>query len=152
MKGFDDDSELLTKQAQEAQAYNGNSTINRCAFAHRRNDEDAIREERKPNDDHGISNFDNDLVWDNAPYHASDEEEQYREDKCKLLGNPRQEPPVCKIRRFEVVKYSFGPAEKYITIKECEHDDWTRTKEDACHTYQGIFRIIDKGWFVTRAE
>ncbi|GJT03112.1 hypothetical protein Tco_0824281 [Tanacetum coccineum] len=89
----------------------------------------------KPNDDHGIDNFDNDLVWDNAPYHANEEEEQYEEDRCELLGNPRQEPPVCKIGRFKVIKYSFRPGEKYIAIKECEHDDWTRTTESACHAY-----------------
>ncbi|GKE95875.1 hypothetical protein Tco_1580730, partial [Tanacetum coccineum] len=115
-----------------------------------RNNEEAIREEMELNDDHGIGNHDNDLVRDNTSYHANDEE--YEEDRCELLGNPRQEPSVCKIRRFEVIKYSFGPAEKYIAIKECEHNDWTRTKEDACHAYQGIFRIMDEGWFVTRAE
>ncbi|GKF92941.1 hypothetical protein Tco_0279660, partial [Tanacetum coccineum] len=60
----------------------------------RKNDDEAIREERKPNDDHGINNFDNDLVWDSAPYHANEAEEQYEEDMCELLGNPRQEPPV----------------------------------------------------------
>ncbi|GJS92842.1 hypothetical protein Tco_0799810 [Tanacetum coccineum] len=31
-----------------------------------KNDEEAIREERKPNDDHGIDNFDNDLVRDST--------------------------------------------------------------------------------------
>ncbi|GKB88433.1 hypothetical protein Tco_0960705, partial [Tanacetum coccineum] len=44
-----------------------------------RNDDEAIREEGKPNDNHGIGNFDNDLVGDNPPYHASEEEEQYEE-------------------------------------------------------------------------
>nr|GEW42638.1 hypothetical protein [Tanacetum cinerariifolium] len=113
-----------------------------------RNDEVASREERKPNDDHGIGNFENDLVQDNSPSHNV-EEEQYEEDRCELHGNPRQEPPVCKIIRFEVIKYSFGPAEKYIAIKEREHNDWTRTEEDACHAYQEIFRIMDEEWFVT---
>nr|GEY48672.1 hypothetical protein [Tanacetum cinerariifolium] len=116
------------------------------------NDEIAIQEDGKPNDDHGIGNLDNDLVGDNAPYHASEEDEKYKENRCKLLGNLRQEPSVCKIGRFEVIKYSFGPTKKYIAIKECEHDDWTRTKEDACHTCQRIFHIMDEGWFVTRAE
>ncbi|GKB76495.1 hypothetical protein Tco_0943390 [Tanacetum coccineum] len=46
-----------------------------------RNDEEAIREERKPND-HGIDNFENDLVRDNSPYHANKKEEQYEEDRC----------------------------------------------------------------------
>ncbi|GJS91526.1 hypothetical protein Tco_0774162 [Tanacetum coccineum] len=103
------------------------------------NNEEAIREEKKPNDDHGIGKFDNDLVWHNTSYHANEEEEQYEEDRCKLLGNPCQVPPVCKIERFEVIKYSFGTTKKYIAIKECEHNDWTRTKEDACHATKESF-------------
>ncbi|GJT96175.1 SGNH hydrolase-type esterase domain-containing protein [Tanacetum coccineum] len=39
-----------------------------------RNDEEDIHEEREPNDDNGISNLGNDLVRDNASYHANDEE------------------------------------------------------------------------------
>nr|GEV68574.1 hypothetical protein [Tanacetum cinerariifolium] len=35
-----------------------------------RNDEKDIREEKEPNDDHGIHNFDNDLDGDNAYYHS----------------------------------------------------------------------------------
>nr|GFA07355.1 hypothetical protein [Tanacetum cinerariifolium] len=101
-----------------------------------RNDEEAIQQEREPNDDHGIGNLDNDLVWDNASYHANEKEEQYEEDRCEMLENPRQEPSIFKIRRFEVIKYSFGPSEKYINIKECEYEDLTRTKKDACHAYQ----------------
>ncbi|GKE08409.1 hypothetical protein Tco_1411960 [Tanacetum coccineum] len=108
-----------------------------------RNNEEGIQEERELNDDHGIDNLNNDLVWDNASYHANDVE--YEEDRCELLGNSRQEPSVCKIERFKVIMYSFGSAEKYITIKEHEHDDWPRTKEDACHDYQEIFRIMDEG-------
>ncbi|GKA95369.1 hypothetical protein Tco_0817407 [Tanacetum coccineum] len=131
--------------------YNPYLDVSRTFNNHaRKNDEEAIREERNPNDDHG--KFDNNLVQDNVPYHVSEEEEQYKKERCELLGNPRQEPPVCKIGRFEVINYSVGPAEKYIAIKECEHDDQTRTEEDACHTYQEIFRIMDEGWFVTRAE
>ncbi|GJT45276.1 ribonuclease H-like domain-containing protein [Tanacetum coccineum] len=68
-----------------------------------RNDEEDIREQREPNDDHGIDNFDNDLARDNTSYHANKEEEQYKEDRCELLGNPRHEPPVCKIRRIALV-------------------------------------------------
>nr|GEW34803.1 hypothetical protein [Tanacetum cinerariifolium] len=81
-----------------------------------RNDEEAIQEEREPNDDHGIGNLDNVLVWDNTSYHANEEEEQYEEDRCEMLGNPHQELSICKIRRFEMIKYSFGPTEKYIAI------------------------------------
>ncbi|GKE12848.1 VIER F-box protein 2 [Tanacetum coccineum] len=39
---------------------------------------------------------------------------------------------VCKIRRFEMIKYSFGQDEEYVAIKECEYDDLTKTNEDSC--------------------
>ncbi|GKA41932.1 hypothetical protein Tco_0734592 [Tanacetum coccineum] len=110
------------------------------------NDEEDIHEEREPNDNHGIDNFDNDLVRDNVSYHANDEE--YEEDRCELLGNPHQEPPVYEIRRFKMIKYTFGPSEKYISIKECEYDNLTRTEDDACHAYQEIFHIMDEGCIV----
>ncbi|GJS15115.1 hypothetical protein Tco_0409587 [Tanacetum coccineum] len=112
--------------------------------------EETIKEEREPNDDHGIDNLNNDLVRDNASYHANNEE--YKENRCELLGNPRQELTVCEIRRFEIIKYSFGPAEKYLAIKECEYDDLTRTEDDACHAYQEIFRIMDEGWTLLNEE
>ncbi|GKB20275.1 hypothetical protein Tco_0854198 [Tanacetum coccineum] len=64
---------------------------------------------------------------------------QYEEDKSELLENPCLDPPVCKIGRFEVIKYSFGAAENYIANKEREHNDCPRIEEDACHAYQEIF-------------
>ncbi|GJZ79698.1 hypothetical protein Tco_0644535 [Tanacetum coccineum] len=63
-----------------------------------------------------------------------------------------QEPPVCKIRRFEIIKYSFGHKEEYVAIKEYEYDDLVRTNKDTCHAYQEIFRNMDEEWLVTRAE
>ncbi|GJR19000.1 hypothetical protein Tco_0967527 [Tanacetum coccineum] len=92
------------------------------------------------------------LIVDNEPYHDNEEEEQYKEGRCELLGNPNQEPPTCKIERFEVIKYSFGPAEEFVAIKECGYNDWIKTEEDACHAYRDIFAKMDEGWYVTRAE
>ncbi|GJW94572.1 hypothetical protein Tco_0174244 [Tanacetum coccineum] len=81
-----------------------------------------------------------------------EKEEQHKEGRCDLFNDPAQEPPVCKIRRFEMIKYSFGQEEEYVAIKEYEYDDLTRTNEDACHAYQEIFHNMDEGWLVTRAE
>ncbi|GJW20852.1 hypothetical protein Tco_0031474 [Tanacetum coccineum] len=81
-----------------------------------------------------------------------EKEEQHKEGRCDLFDDPAQEPPVCKNRRFEMIKYSFGQEEEYIAIKEYEYDDLTRTNENACHAYQEIFRNMDEGWLVTRAE
>ncbi|GJS12600.1 hypothetical protein Tco_0407072 [Tanacetum coccineum] len=37
------------------------------------------------------------------------------------MGNETPEQSVCKIRRFEMMKYSFSDNEEYITIKESDH-------------------------------
>ncbi|GKB20469.1 hypothetical protein Tco_0854392 [Tanacetum coccineum] len=61
------------------------------------------------------------------------------------------EPPVCNIRKFMMIKYSFNDDDEYVAIKEDEYDDLIMTRRDACQAYQEIFRIMDEGWMVTRA-
>nr|GEX79688.1 hypothetical protein [Tanacetum cinerariifolium] len=85
-----------------------------------------------------------------------DEEREYEmehedEEICELF-NDNHERSVCNIRRFEMIKYSFGDDEEYVAVKEKEYDDLTNTSKDACRTYQEIFLKIDEGWMVTRAE
>ncbi|GJY68634.1 hypothetical protein Tco_0471616 [Tanacetum coccineum] len=53
---------------------------------------------------------------------------------------------------FEMIKYSFGQDKEYVSIKEKEYDDLMNTCNDACQAYQEIFRMMDEGWMVTRAE
>ncbi|GJY09842.1 hypothetical protein Tco_0378027 [Tanacetum coccineum] len=79
---------------------------------------------------------------------VQEKEEQHNERRCDTAHNTL----VCKIRRFEMIKYSFGQDEEYVAIKEYEYDDLTKTNKDACRAYQEIFHIIDEGWVVTRAE
>ncbi|GJY91444.1 hypothetical protein Tco_0506640 [Tanacetum coccineum] len=74
-----------------------------------------------------------------------DEDNEIRKDNAHNAA-------VCKIRRFEMIKYSFGQDENYVAIKESEYDDLTITNEDACKAYQEIFRSMEEGWMVTRAE
>ncbi|GJV39733.1 hypothetical protein Tco_1418173 [Tanacetum coccineum] len=56
------------------------------------------------------------------------------------------ELPVCNMRRFKMIKYSFGQDEEYVVVKEDEYDDLARTSKDACRAYQEIFRMMDEGW------
>ncbi|GJS47294.1 hypothetical protein Tco_0597415 [Tanacetum coccineum] len=62
------------------------------------------------------------------------------------------ELPVCNIRKYMMIKYSFNNDEEYVAEKEDEYDDLTITRKEACRAYQEIFRIMDEGWMVTRAE
>ncbi|GJR09437.1 hypothetical protein Tco_0792089 [Tanacetum coccineum] len=74
-------------------------------------------------------------------------EDNEREELCEV-----HELPVCNIRRYMMIKYSFNNDEEYVAVKEDEYDDLTITREKACRAYQKIFRIMDEGWMVTRAE
>ncbi|GJW41798.1 hypothetical protein Tco_0070597 [Tanacetum coccineum] len=62
------------------------------------------------------------------------------------------ELPMRNIRRYMMVKYSFNNDEEYVAVKEDEYNDLTITRKEACRAYQEIFRIMDEGWMVTRAE
>ncbi|GJR59543.1 hypothetical protein Tco_1501705 [Tanacetum coccineum] len=70
---------------------------------------------------------------------------------CKELCEVHEQP-VCNIRRYMMIKYSFNDDEEYVAVKEDEYDDLTVTKKEACRAYQEIFQIMDEGWMVTRAE
>ncbi|GJV15017.1 hypothetical protein Tco_1360340 [Tanacetum coccineum] len=107
--------------------------------------------------DHEYSPFTNWRDHIHRPYanyycNAQDEEEQEDKGRCDLFNDTAQVLPVCEIKRFKMIKYSFGQEEEYVAIKEYEYDDLTRTKKDACHAYQEIFCNMDEGWLVTRAE
>ncbi|GKG29047.1 hypothetical protein Tco_0416412, partial [Tanacetum coccineum] len=94
--------------------------------------------------------------WDNFENTNHDHKErEYEmehedEERCELFND--QERPVCNIRRFEMIKFSFREDEAYVAIKEHEYDDMTSTNEDACRTYQEIFHRMDEGWMITPFE
>nr|GEZ92439.1 hypothetical protein [Tanacetum cinerariifolium]GEZ93192.1 hypothetical protein [Tanacetum cinerariifolium] len=85
--------------------------------------------------------------------HESEHENEYKnKERYELFDDANHELPVCTIRRFEMIKYSFELDEEYVAVKENKYEDFTSTSEDACQTYQEIFRMMDEGWLVTRDE
>ncbi|GJS19108.1 hypothetical protein Tco_0447740 [Tanacetum coccineum] len=78
------------------------------------------------------------------------DDEDYTEERSKVFDN--HERPVYNIRRFEMIKYSFGDDEEYVVIKENEYNDLTNTSKEEIHAYEEIFCMIDEGWMVTRTE
>ncbi|GKE78835.1 hypothetical protein Tco_1544955 [Tanacetum coccineum] len=107
--------------------------------------------------DHECSPFTNwrdHIRGPSANYYSNvqDEEEQEYKERYELFNDTAQEPPVYKIIRYEMIKYSFGQEEEYVSTKEYEYDDLTRTNQDACRAYQQIFRNMDEGWLLTRME
>ncbi|GJZ94337.1 hypothetical protein Tco_0666540 [Tanacetum coccineum] len=88
--------------------------------------------------------------WDNYEITDHDHEEREYEnehedkERCELFDDHKL--PVCNIRRFEIIKYSFENDEEYVAVKEDKYDDLTSTSKDACRAYQEIFRMMDEGW------
>ncbi|GJY29004.1 hypothetical protein Tco_0404771 [Tanacetum coccineum] len=70
--------------------------------------------------------------------------------KCKFIKNPCTKPPECKTEGFEVIKYIFGPTERYVAVKKHGEYEWTTTNENVCHAYQDIFQKMDDEWSVTK--
>ncbi|GJT13137.1 hypothetical protein Tco_0860179 [Tanacetum coccineum] len=71
------------------------------------------------------------------------ENKQDDEERCELFDD--QERPICNMRRFEMIKYSFRDDKKYVAMKENEYDDLTSTSKDAYRAYQEIFRMMNEG-------
>ncbi|GJX33080.1 hypothetical protein Tco_0242935 [Tanacetum coccineum] len=61
------------------------------------------------------------------------------------MGNETPEQSVCKIRRFEMMKYSFSDNEEYITIKESDHLNHSKKGLDA---YRELLRLTNERWIV----
>ncbi|GJZ84103.1 putative reverse transcriptase domain-containing protein [Tanacetum coccineum] len=56
-------------------------------------------------------------------------QDNQRHEECR--DDPTLEPSVCKIRRFEMMKYSFNADEEYIAIKESEYLNHSKDNLDA---------------------
>ncbi|GJS27303.1 hypothetical protein Tco_0487923 [Tanacetum coccineum] len=88
-----------------------------------------------------------DLEWCGALKDSKLKEEALRNKAIMegLINEDDNEVAGFNIRRFEMIKYSFGLDEEYVAVKENEYDDLTSISEDACRAYKEIFRIMDEG-------
>ncbi|GJZ00611.1 hypothetical protein Tco_0518040 [Tanacetum coccineum] len=78
-------------------------------------------------------------------YHDHDEieyENETYDEKQELCEAHKL--PICNMRRFEMIKYSFGQDKEYVPVKEDEYDDLARTSNNACRAYQEVFRMMDE--------
>ncbi|GJV61883.1 hypothetical protein Tco_1467983 [Tanacetum coccineum] len=120
-------------------------------------DNDAIQEDQEQIDSHepmhdnddDIVDLDDYLIQQDASYYVNEDEERIKERKSKLLGMPYEKQPTFKSKKFEVIKYSLGPKEEYVAIKEYEYDIWLQTEENVSRVYEEIFHKKDEGWSVT---
>ncbi|GJX26236.1 hypothetical protein Tco_0232532 [Tanacetum coccineum] len=81
--------------------------------------------------------------WENYTNNAGDTQDTKK---------GHRDPSTCTIRRFEMIKYSFGQDEEYVAVKEDEYEDLTSTSEDACRAYREIFCKMYEGWMDLAAK
>ncbi|GJZ23628.1 hypothetical protein Tco_0561087 [Tanacetum coccineum] len=62
------------------------------------------------------------------------------------------DPSLYRVKRFEMMKYSFDNDDEYVATKEHERFDHSRTNIDACQAYRELFCIMDDGWLMTKAK
>ncbi|GJT97548.1 hypothetical protein Tco_1093066, partial [Tanacetum coccineum] len=53
-------------------------------------------------------------------------------------SKPAHDPSICQVRRFEMIKYSFDADDEYVSIKEHECSDHSKTNIDACQAYREL--------------
>ncbi|GKC40257.1 hypothetical protein Tco_1052641 [Tanacetum coccineum] len=92
------------------------------------------------------------LVHDDAPFVINEEDELYKERRCKLLEIPYERPLMCNSEKFELIKYSLGPEEEYMAIKENKYNVWIKTEENMSLVYQDLFDKKNEGWTMTRTK
>ncbi|GJR90635.1 hypothetical protein Tco_0214646 [Tanacetum coccineum] len=85
-------------------------------------------------------------------YDEGEYENETHKEEHELCGIETREIPVCQIKRYKMIKYSFKDEEEYVAVKEDEYDNLTITSVEACRAYQEIFRMMDEGWMITRTE
>ncbi|GJU71207.1 hypothetical protein Tco_1262612 [Tanacetum coccineum] len=85
--------------------------------------------------------------WNNE---TNNEDNFQKGQKC--MEDLTHEPSACKIRRFEMTKYTFEADEEYMAIKELEHINHLETNMNTSYAYRELFRKMDDGWLVTRAN
>ncbi|GKC59489.1 hypothetical protein Tco_1087087 [Tanacetum coccineum] len=73
--------------------------------------------------------------------HTQDNQEHKKE---------HHDPSTCRVRIFEMIKYSFDADDEYVAIKEHECSEHSESSIDTCQAYRELFRIMDEGWIVKR--
>ncbi|GKB10637.1 hypothetical protein Tco_0844560 [Tanacetum coccineum] len=68
------------------------------------------------------------------------------------INNEQPNKGVCRVDKFEVIKYTIGDNEEFLAICTREYDSWERTINGVSSIYHDIFRKKDKGRTVHRTN
>ncbi|GJT42304.1 hypothetical protein Tco_0951019 [Tanacetum coccineum] len=130
--GYDNDKLDYDKESSDNECNNGDHSP---LFDHHQNDNNKGDENNQmERRDH--SNRPENFVQNDAPQSSND----------KLNEG------MCRMDKFEVIKYSVGDNEEFLGVRALEHNSWTQNVNGVSSIYLDIFRKKDEGWTVTRAK
>ncbi|GJT68389.1 hypothetical protein Tco_1019869 [Tanacetum coccineum] len=85
-------------------------------------------------------------IWDMNLSDIAIMNDNHEHNKSKELCEVHEQP-VCNIRRYMMIKYSFNDDEEYVAVKEDEYDDLTVYRKEAYELTKKSFKIWKKdGW------
>ncbi|GJR25468.1 hypothetical protein Tco_1101700 [Tanacetum coccineum] len=82
-------------------------------------------------EDDDESHYEQKRQWNTYTNYDDAYEINHEHNKSKELCEVHEQP-VCNIRRYMMIKYSFNDDEEYVAVKEDEYDDLTVTRKEAC--------------------
>ncbi|GJY63784.1 hypothetical protein Tco_0465244 [Tanacetum coccineum] len=68
------------------------------------------------------------------------------------INNAQPNEGLCRVDKFEVIKYRIGDNEEFLAICTRECNSWERTVNGVSSIYHDIFRKKDEGWTVHRTK
>ncbi|GKA10337.1 hypothetical protein Tco_0689770 [Tanacetum coccineum] len=68
------------------------------------------------------------------------------------INNEQPNEGICRVDKFDVIKYTIGGNEEFLAICTRECDSWARTVNRVSSIYHDIFYKKDEGWTVHRTK
>ncbi|GJR37930.1 hypothetical protein Tco_1213614 [Tanacetum coccineum] len=68
------------------------------------------------------------------------------------INNEQPNEGICRVDKFEVIKYTIGDNKEFLAICTRECDSWARTVNGVSSIYHDIFHKKDEGWTVHRTK
>ncbi|GJW88164.1 hypothetical protein Tco_0163504 [Tanacetum coccineum] len=131
-KGYDNDTLDYDEESSDNESNNGD---HHPFFDHHQNDNNKGDENnQKERSDH--FNRPENFVQNDAP-------QSY---------NNKTNKGMCRMDKFEVIKYSVGDNEEFLGVRALKHNSWAKTVNEVSSIYLDIFHKKDKGWTVTRTK
>ncbi|GJY80410.1 hypothetical protein Tco_0493161 [Tanacetum coccineum] len=122
-KGYDNDTLIYDEESSDDES---NNSDHRLFF------------DPYQNDDKGDKS--------NQTMHNNDSSTPENFDALHSENNEQQNEGMCRVDKFEVIKYSVGNNKEFLSVRTLERNSWAHTIDETSRIYLDIFRKKDEGF------